>query len=111
MPEFGEDAEAELPDGIELVRHLEAFEGPILSEYRGPSGAVYVEKWCAHSRGTSTFLLVRSNHRSIAEFLGGRLSMRALLRETSDKIGFVIAREGRAIASVHVAPLGKLPKA
>lgn len=101
LPNFGQRTDR-LPAGLRLVRELEFFEGPILSEYRATgSGSAYVEKWCAHDGGVSRFLLVRSDQRAIAEFLGGRLSMRELLNSRSDGIGLLIDRAGSVAPQEH----------
>src|ERR1051326_1319359 len=110
MLDLGDENSAELPDGLTLVRHLEAYDGPILSEYSGKNSAVYIEKWCEREGNVSRYLLVRSNQRSIAEFLGNKLSMLQLLKDESDGVGFVIDRQNGDINGVHVAPLSRLPR-
>jgi hypothetical protein len=110
MLDLGDDNVAELPPGLVHVRDLEEFEVPLLSEYKGPNGAVYVEKWCAREKGTSRYLLVRSNQRSVAEFLGGRISLLSLIRDASDRIGYVIDRTRGAVENVWGAPLTRLPR-
>lgn len=87
------------PRNVKFVRDLEAFEGPILSEYRAEEGGVsYLEKWCTQSDDgrTHRFLLVRSDQRSIAQYLAKRITMRQLLVDTSDGVGFVLDRERNA---------------
>lgn len=111
LPEFGPKLTGGLPRKLEFVRDLEAFDGPILSEYRAVSGgAVYVEKWCTREEGVSRFLLVRSERRAIAEFLGARLSMRQLLTESSDGIGFLVDRSASLPEEVQIVPLANLPR-
>lgn len=105
------------PTGLQFVRDLEAFEGPILSEYRAAErGAVYVEKWCTRQDGVSRSLLVRSDQRSVAEFLGGRLPMLDLLNKRSDGIGLLTDRANAEtvavwLVSIAEVPRGYLPKA
>lgn len=111
LPDLGPKLEGGLPRRLEFVRDLETFDGPILSEYRAiHGGAVYVEKWCAREAGVSRFLLVRSERRAIAEFLGGRISMLRLLREASDGIGFLIDRKRDQPEDVQIVPLANLPR-
>jgi len=63
-----------LPHRVTLVRNLEEYEGPLLSEYKATYGsAVYVEKFCARSKDVCRYLLVKSDRQAIAEFLGGVL--------------------------------------
>lgn len=99
------------PTGLQFVRDLEAFEGPILSEYRAAErGAVYVEKWCTRQDGVSRSLLVRSDQRSIAEFLGGRLPMLDLLNKRSDGIGLLIDRDNAQTVEVWLVPIADVPR-
>lgn len=110
LPQLGQRLE-KLPRRLQFVRDLEAFEGPILSEYRAAyGGAVYVEKWCARADGVSRFLVVRSEERAIAEFLGGRLSMLKLLTERSDGFGFLIDQRQGETVGVSIVPIDILPK-
>src|SRR5262245_49164567 len=110
LPQLGQRLE-KLPRRLQFVRTLEAFEGPILSEYRAAyGGAVYVEKWCARAHGVSRFLVVRSEERAIAEFLGGRLSMLKLLIERSDGFGFLVDQSQGETVSVSIVPIDILPK-
>lgn len=102
----------ELPRRVTLVRDLEEYEGPLLSEYKATYGsAAYVEKFCARSGDVCRYLLVRSDQRAIAEFLGGRLSMLSLLRDASDGVGFLIDRRLTETIAVHIAPFARIPKA
>jgi len=111
LPPLGQELET-LPRSLQFVRDLESFEGPILSEYRATfGGAVYVEKWCTSEGGISRFLLVRSEERAIAEFLGGRLSMLRLLTERSDGFGFLVDQHRGHTVRVAITPLDPLPKA
>lgn len=76
---------------LELVRDLEEFEGPILSEYKARvGGGTYLQKWCAREEGRTTNLIVRSDLRAIAEYLSGRTAMRDLLTGPSDGVGFLV---------------------
>lgn len=105
-----------LPREVALVRELESFEGPILSEYRAVRGsAQYIEKWCARSEGVNRILLVRTDQRAIAEYLGKRRTLFSLLTEPSDGVGYVVdRRQGETVAVYGVyldeLPAGYLPK-
>ncbi len=84
-----------LPRKIHFVRHIEYFEGPILSEYHADDGGVvYVEKWCTQTEdgGEHRFLLVRSDLRSIALYSARRIALRELLEHGSDGVGFLLDR-------------------
>jgi hypothetical protein len=73
-------------------------------------GAVYVEKWCTRQDGVSWFLLVRSDQRTIAEFLGGRLPMLDLLNKRSDGIGLLIDRETVQTVAVWLVSIADVPR-
>jgi hypothetical protein len=109
LPNIGQRTDR-LPAGLKLVRELEAFEGPILAEYRAESRAVYVEKWCAQENAVSRSVLVRSDQRTIAEFLGGRLPMLDLLKNRSDGIGFLIDRANLQTTAVWLVSIAELPR-
>jgi hypothetical protein len=115
LPEL-KNRRPKLPREVVLVRELESFEGPILSEYRAVRGsAQYIEKWCARSEGVTRILLVRADQRAIAEYLGKRRTLLSLLIEPSDGVGYVIdRRQGETVAVYGVyldeLPTGYLPK-
>lgn len=97
---------------LTFVRELEGFEGPILSEYRVARGtARYIEKWCAHDSGVVRWLMVRTEERAIAEYLGGRIPMLQLLTESSDGVGFIVDRRGNEEIAVYLAVIESLPNA
>lgn len=102
------------PRELALVRDLEAFDGPILSEYRAKQGGgVYLEKACgsgdAEAAAYGIFLLVRSDQRAIAEYLDGRISMRHLLTEWSDGLGFIVARSRGNFVGARPVVLEEVP--
>lgn len=110
LPEFPPNIRF-LPD-LTFVRDIEAFDGPILSEYRGSRGGRYLEKWCARdaaARITRT-LLVRTEQRPVAEYLAGRLSMLDLFMGPSDGVGFIIDRVADDVQAVYLVALQGLPE-
>jgi hypothetical protein len=115
LPEL-KNRRPKLPREVVLVRELECFEGPILSEYRAVRGsAQYIEKWCARSEGVVRTLLVRVDQRAIAEYLGKRRTLLSLLIEPSDGVGHMIDRrrdETIAVYGIYLdeLPTGYLPK-
>lgn len=115
LPPLGHQID-KLPVKLQFVRDLEAYEGPILSEYRAPEGGtVYVEKWCAYQDDISRFLIVRSDPGDVTEFLAGRLSMLDLLTKKSEGCCFLVDRSrGEIVATWHAVisevPRGYLPK-
>lgn len=79
------------------IHDLEAFEGPILSEYRSDAGNVYVEKWCAmvEKEGVKVggrWLVVRVNAHAIADYVAKKITMLELLVGASDDVGFLVDR-------------------
>lgn len=97
------------------VRDLEELEGPLLSEHRA-GGATYIEKWCTCDETTQRTLIVRSDPRSITEYLGRRISMWELLVERSQNVGFLhdYTRDGfqrATIVEVSSLPKNYLPSA
>jgi hypothetical protein len=73
-----------LPTGLKHVRDLEAFDGPLLSEFTCASGAVWVLKWAARGDEAHRWLMVRSTRESIACYLAGIFSMCDLLAAEGD---------------------------
>lgn len=109
LPSFGQSL-GRLPRPLEFVRELEAFEGPILSEYRVRGGTgLYLEKWCARQGSTTRWLYARTEQRPVAEYLSGRLSMLDLLTIPSDGVCFLVDRAGDQTLAVFVAPFVALP--
>jgi hypothetical protein len=109
LPKF--ETISSLPRKLEFVRDLEAFDGPILSEYRAADfGAVYVEKWCACDQDVSRFLLTRTDHRSLAEYLAGRITLWDLLILKGDGVGFLVDRRGSNLVALSIAPIERLPE-
>lgn len=110
LPEFPPNIR--VPPNMVFVRDLEAFDGPILSEYRGEQGGRYLEKWCARdsAAGITRTLVVRTEQRPVAEYLAGRLTMLELLTGPSDGVGFLIDRAGDEIRAVYLVALAGLPQ-
>jgi len=84
--------ESNLPK-LEYVRDLEDFQGPLLSEWIGKDGESYIEKWCScdltcEPTITRT-LFVRSEKKSIKEYLDGLLTMHELLSKHSSNEGLL----------------------
>lgn len=99
-----------LPVRLEFVRDLEVFEGPLLSERKNGNGAAYLEKLCTCDETTRRTLIVRSDHRSIAEYLGGRLSMRHLFLDRSDGVGFLCDYARGGFQRTSLVELSALPE-
>lgn len=109
LPEFPPNIR-QLPRPLTFVRDLEAFEGPILSEFRAERGGLYLEKWCARHEETARTLVVRTEQRAVAEYLARRISMLDLLTVPSDGVGFVVDRIGDSMQAVYRVILSTLPE-
>ena len=109
LPKIGHRIDG-LPRPLTFVRDLEAFDGPILSEYRAEEGGLYLEKWCDRDgEGIERSLIVRTERRALAEYLARRMSMLELLMGPSDGVGFIVDRINDNISGVYLALLGNLP--
>lgn len=91
------------------VRDLEAFEGPILSEYEDADGALFLQKWCAYVDGAVRFLVVRSHRLVVADYLNGDMSMLDLLTKPNDDAGWLVDRVGDEVRNVIQARVSELP--
>lgn len=92
------------------MRVLEYFEGDILSQYKATNGnGLYLEKWCDRHENTTRWLVVRSDHRSLAEYLAKKISMFTLLTNSSDGGGFIVDRVNGVNTSVYAVRLENLP--
>lgn len=87
---------------FEHVRDIEVFGGPLLVELRDENSATYIEKWCTRDEDIHRTLIVRTDQRTVAEYIGGRLPMRELLIGRSAGIGFLCdyTRDGFSRATV-----------
>lgn len=96
---------------LRRVRDLEAFEAPILSELRGSAGSLYLEKWCARDDQTTRTLVVRSEQRAVAEYLGSRSTLLSLLTRPNDDIGFLVDRNrAKKTSSAQLVVVSELPE-
>lgn len=98
------------------VRDIEAFDGPILSEFRDEEGTTYLEKVCTRDEGTWRSLRVTSSQRAIEEYIAGRLSMLDLITKPNQNVGVLVDtdRERKIVRAglvdVRAIPLGYLPE-
>lgn len=97
-----------LPD-LAFVRDLEAFEGPILSEYVDAKGMPYLQKWCTYENGVTRYLVVRSRAEYIDIYIVGLLSMLDLLTIPNDDRGWLVDRVGAEVVRVEEVRVSKVP--
>lgn len=109
LPKLGSNL-GQLPRALKVVRELEAFEGPILSELSADGGGSYLEKWCSKDESKTRTLIVRTEQRAVVEYLAGRMTMLRLLMGPSDGVGFVVDRQNDdQIVAVYLQQLSQLP--
>lgn len=112
LPELG----MRVPDAYEhplrLIRVLEGFEGPILSEFVAElpaSPGTFLEKYCTESDGISRWLVVLSAPASIEDYLAGEISMKDLLYRHAD-IAMLLDRRGSDLVARWLVKMVELPE-
>ncbi len=102
-----------MPTTLAFVRELEAFDGPLLSEVQpiDGRGGHYLEKWCTQADGISRSLIVRTEPRAVAEYLGKRISMLELLSIPSGGVGFILDRRVEHEYAAFLVSLSRIPPA
>lgn len=115
LPQIGTPVESPWKaDSLGEPRVLEECVIPVLSEIRMRgewSPRVYLEKYCTTRGGVDRFLVVRSDDGSIEQYLDGLLSMRDLLVERGDDVGWLIDRSAAGTERVSLVVLTLLPEA
>jgi hypothetical protein len=100
-------------DGLIHVRDLEAFEGPILSEFQSKGGYTYVEKWCTYlggdPRNGSRTLIVPTEPEVITAYLDKEITMLELLTKRNNDVGFIVDRNGNTTTAVRQVRVSTLP--
>lgn len=100
-----------LPIDLELVRDIEEFDGPLLSEFRSADGETFLYYWCDCSETTNRWLVVRTPPQDLFRYLVGRSSLRSLIRDCRDGFLYVVDVDGdAAILAAWFAYADKLPE-
>ncbi|MBY0315654.1 MAG: hypothetical protein K2Q26_09050 [Bdellovibrionales bacterium] len=101
-----------LPRQLTFVRTLEEFEYAILSVHKAKEGSgLYIEKLCTSDNNVYRYLIVRTEQRSVAEYLGKKISLLSLLTDASDGGGFLVDRKSDgSILDIHSIRFDQLPK-
>jgi hypothetical protein len=97
--------------GLEKVRDLEFFEGPLLTEFRSPGGDTYLYSWCAAGEHEHRWMVFRTSRMDVAKFTHQRMTLLELVRSCRD--GFVYLLDLGTDAEVHrvqLCTLEQLPK-
>lgn len=108
LPEIGTPLPS-LPRNFRVVRDLEVFEGPLLSQLQAPEGGAYIEKWCTRDGGVDRSVIVRSDQRAVAQYLARRMTLLDLLSKPSDGIGFLVDRRRNETTRVSLVAVSELP--
>jgi hypothetical protein len=98
------------PPQFEHVRDLEAFGDPLLSELRGGGGAPYLEKWCTCDDTTHRTLIVRSDPRTITQYLNRRVPMLHVLTAPNANVGFLFDYRGGHLEHASMVEVSTLPR-
>lgn len=107
MPSIG--MEANQPPNLHYVRDLEYLEGTLLAELSDGTNH-YLEKWCDLDREKRIhrFLVIRSDEKSISEYLDEKLSMWDLFTKRSSNIGWLFDYgDNEEVTVVEVTSLPK----
>ena len=109
LPEFGQRLDSfDLP--LTYVRDLEDFDGPLLTQYRGPDGSIYIEKWCSRDGAVDRWLLARSDLQAVAEYLAERATMMEMLTRSSGGVGFLVDKRRGERLSAYLVAFSNLPE-
>lgn len=98
-----------LPVSLEYVRTLEFFEGDRLVELRTPSNETYLGIWFDCLDTINRWLYVRANPVDVAKFLEGRRSLRDILVDSRDGVGYLADLDAHErIRRVAFIPLSEI---
>src|SRR5271170_2097790 len=78
------------PLSLEYVRDIEEFEGPLLSEFKGPHGETFIYFWCDADDRFNRWLVVRTPPASLFRYLVGKIDLRELVCNGPDQFGYVV---------------------
>lgn len=106
-----------MPIALHKVRDIEAFEGPVLSEFRATSGDTYLYLWCDQDDKVNRWLVFRVPERDLIRYTHKAITLRKLVEHPSDGYYFIVDtdKDGQsrsvAIAQRSEVPEGYLPGA
>ena len=80
----------ELPLGLTFVRDIEEFDGPLVSEFRSSTGETFLYAWCDCEEDVNRWVVVRTPHQVIFEYLVGRIPLRKVIYECKDRFVYVV---------------------
>ena len=76
-----------LPLQLDHVRDIEAFDGPLMSEFRSDTGEVFIYLWCDCDDASSRWIVVRIPKQTLFRYLLADISLRHVIQDSPD--GFV----------------------
>jgi len=79
-----------IPVDLEFVRDLEAFDGPLLSEFQSSDGETFLYYWCDCSDQANRWLVVRTPREDLFRYLVGRTPLLSLILECRDGFLYVV---------------------
>jgi hypothetical protein len=99
-----------LPVDLELVRDIEEFDGPLLSEFRSSKGETFLYYWCDCDETANRWLVVRTPPQDLFRYLVGRTPLRSLIRDCRDRFLYVVdLDEGSVLLDAWFVYADKLP--
>lgn len=79
-----------LPVKLKHVRDLEAFEGPLLSEFKSSKGDTFVYYWCDNDAETNRWLVIRTPKSQLLRYLVRRTDLLDLVDNCPDQTAYVV---------------------
>lgn len=117
MPAFGQGLPVRYLPTMHWCRHLQYFEGPLLSEFQTPRGERFLFCWCDSDDTCNRWLVMRVEQREIQRLTSGLIGLRSLITEAlPEKYVFVVdvdsAGEYQAVRLTELAevPANYLPQ-
>jgi hypothetical protein len=83
-----------LPVALEHVRDLEYFDGPLLSEFRGPGDAVFLYHWCDTDGQVNRWLVVPIRRHELTAYLAQETPLQSLIYKDGEYL-FVVDIDGQ----------------
>lgn len=96
--------------GLEWVRDLIYFDGPLLSEFRSSAGDTYLFHWCDLEGGTNRWMAFRVSRAELVKYLYRQLTLRKLIDESQDGFVYIVdIGDNRKHQRVFWVSLGDVP--
>jgi hypothetical protein len=110
-PDVGIDLPAFPVQGLQKIRDLEFFEGPLLAEFRSAGGDTYLYSWCATGEHEHRWMVFRTSRMDLAKFIHQRMTLLELVRACRDGFVYLLDLGSQAeIRRAQLCTLEQLPK-